>query len=244
MAACEVTAINSRISICNAVLFPIILKRSFKNGKGESDEENLLPQYHNLDESGDLGRGSMRNASGYLVLAMVQMNERSPMYELEAAREELHLPRAYEFKSYKTTPQQKRVFFQAVQSTTFQVRAVVLNKNVTSARLRQLTGDALMVELIAGLTLRAPAHEIAEDVLIVDGGTPALCREIRIRLSQECRKTKRVPPFAKIVGARSRSEDGLQLADMIAGAIRLHVTGAESEIYLSFEEKVVDFWEL
>jgi len=203
-----------------------------------------VPQYHNLDESGDLGRVTARNASGYLVLAMVQLSEHGPLYGLHAAREELALPTQYEFKSYKTTPHQKRVFFQEVRAMSFQIRAVVLDKRDASSKLEHLTGDALMIELIVGLTMRASAREIADDVLIIDGGTPALCRAVRIHLSRACRKSNRLHPFAKIVGGRSRSEDGLQLADMIAGAIRLHLIGGEGENYRSFEKKIVDLWQV
>jgi len=45
-----------------------------------------------------------------------------------------------------------------------------------------LEGDALVVELIARMTLRASPLDIANDVLIIDGGTSALCRAVRVRL--------------------------------------------------------------
>ena len=52
----------------------------------------------------------------------------------------------------------------------------------------------------------------------------------------------RVSPFAKIVGGRSQGEDGLQLADMIAGAIRQHATGESSPSYQAISSKIVDLW--
>ena len=96
--------------------------------------------------------------------------------------------------------------------------------------------------MIVRLTLRASALDIANDVLIIDGGTPALRRAVRIRLSDECRRTGRVRPFGKVVGGRSRREDGLQVADMIAGAIRQRRTGAESGYYKTFADKIADVW--
>jgi len=65
---------------------------------------------------------------------------------------------------------------------------------------------------------------------------------VRIRLSQECRKTGRVHPFSKIVGGRSKNEDGLQLADMIAGAIREYAMHGQGDYYNTFADKVVDLW--
>ena len=81
-------------------------------------------------------------------------------------------------------------------------------------------------------------------MLIIEGSTPALVRAMRIRLSEECRNTGRVRPFRKIVGGRSRREDGLQVADMVAGAIRQHITGAESDYYRTFGSKIMDLWEI
>jgi len=201
-------------------------------------------QYHNLDDSGDPGRVGIQGASSHLVLAMVQLAERTPLPEIQAAREELYLPAHYEFKYYKSTPAQKRVFFRTVSPILFRVRAIALDKTIVPVDLTSLEGDALVVELIARMTLRASPLDIANDVLIIDGGTPALCRAVRVRLSEECHRTKRVRPFSKIVGGRSWSEDGLQLADMIAGAIRQYVMGENAESYRSFETKVVDLWEI
>lgn len=203
-----------------------------------------MSQYHNLDDSGDPGRVGVQGASSHLVLAMVQLAEHTPLPEMQGAREELYLPTHYEFKYYKSTPIQRRAFFRAVESVLFRVRALALDKAALPISLAHLEGDPLTVELIVRMTLRASPLDIANDVLIIDGGTPSLCRAVRVRLSEECRKTKRVRPFGKIVGGRSRSEDGLQLADMVAGAIRQYVTGGDAEGYHSFETKVVDLWEI
>jgi len=119
---------------------------------------------------------------------------------------------------------------------------VALDKSRLSVDWVRLSGQALTVELIVRLTLRASALDIANDVLIIDGGTPALRRAVRIRLSDECRRTDRVRPFGKIVGGRSRREDGLQVADMIAGAIRQHRMGAESGYYKTFAGRIADVW--
>lgn len=170
------------------------------------------------------------------------MAEHAPIPELKAAREILHLPSLFEFKYYKTTAVQRQIFFQVVQPVPFRVRALVLDKSCMPEPLASLSGQALMVELVVGLTLRASALDIASDVLIVDGGTPAFCRALRLRFSEESRKAKRIRPFSKIVGGRSRSEDGLQLADMVAGATRQNVMDLESTYYRTFESKVVDVW--
>lgn len=137
----------------------------------------------------------------------------------------------------------KEVFFRTVDTLAFRVRAVAVDKSGLEKGFGKLSGQDFTVEFISRLTLRASALDIGSDVLIIDGAPPALCRALRIRLSAECRRAGRVRPFKKIVSGRSRNEDGLQLADMIAGAIRLHVMGIQSGYYQTFARKVADFWE-
>ena len=74
--------------------------------------------------------------------------------------------------------------------------------------------------------------------------TDALRSNLRIRLSQDCRKIRRVHPYKKIATAGSRVEDGLQLADMVAGAIRDKALGNNATYYRTFARKVVDLWEV
>ena len=86
--------------------------------------------------------------------------------------------------------------------------------------------------------------DIADDILIVDGAVPSLIRDLRVRLSAICRDEGRRRPFKKIVSADSGREDGLQLADMVAGAIMQSTKGTDVEYYQTFADKVVDLWKV
>jgi len=203
-----------------------------------------LTQYHNLDDSGDPGLNGSEGSSSHFALAMVQLAEHAPLSQLATVRQALHLSPLFEFKSYKTTPIQKDVFFKAIEAIHFRVRAVVIDKSGLEEHFTEMSGQDFTVEFISRLTLRASELDIANDVLIIDGATPVLCRALRVRLSAECRQRHRVRPFKKIVGGRSASEDGLQLADMIAGAVRQHVMQVENDYYETFANKVADLWEV
>jgi hypothetical protein len=48
----------------------------------------------------------------------------------------------------------------------------------------------------------------------------------------------------KALSGDSSRDDGLQLADMIAGAARHHAMGIESRHYRTFMSKIVDWWEI
>jgi hypothetical protein len=125
------------------------------------------------------------SASTHFALAMVQLAESAPLPELAAVRRAFHLPPTFEFKYYTSKSRQKAAFFQSIQPIPFRVRAVVIDKSRLDARFASMRGQDVMVELIARLTLRASGLDIANDVLIIDGATPALCRSLRIRLSQD-----------------------------------------------------------
>lgn len=181
-------------------------------------------------------------ASDHFALAMIQLTSRTSLPELAHARRILHLDPLLEFKYHKTRPHQKKVFFEAVESFSFRVRAAVVNKTSAEFWLSSLNGVALTMEIISRLALRASDMDIANEVLIIDGATSSFVRALRVRLSELCRQTHRVRPFKKIVGSDSRYEDGLQLADRVVGAVRTYVSNAEQNYFSSFANKVVDLW--
>ncbi|MBM3128246.1 MAG: DUF3800 domain-containing protein [Chloroflexi bacterium] len=203
-----------------------------------------MTQYHFLDDSGDPGLSGAVTSSSHLAVAIVQLTDTASLRELADVRRTFHFPPTFEFKYHKTKHRHRVAFFEAIKPIPFRARAVVVDKSNLPQEFIGLKGQALTVEFIARLVLRASPLDIANDILIVDGNTPKFIRQLRIRLSQECRKTDRVHPFNKIISRDSGREDGLQVADMIAGAVRQYVMGVEREYYQAFASKVVDLWRI
>ena len=203
-----------------------------------------MTQYHFLDDSGDPGLEGKSGSSSHFVLAMVQLPQRAPLAELESVRWMFHLPVAFEFKYYRTKPRQKIAFFEAVGDVPFRVRAVVVHKAEFIRGLNTQSGADFTIRFIVGLTLRSSELDIANDYLVVDGATRAFLQTLRIRFSYESRRLGRVRPFEKIVGGRSSSNEELQLADMIAGAVRQYVSGEDTTCYRMFASKIVDLWQI
>ncbi len=198
--------------------------------------------YHFLDDSGDPGLSGVASSSSHFVLAMVQLAERVSLPELVMARQMLHLVPTFEFKYHSANLRQKTIFFEEIQAVPFWVRAVAVDKSSLIARqFTRLEGQDLAVELISQLIYRA---EIANDTLIIDGVPSLFLQQLRIRLSERSRQLHRERPFKKIVSSDSKREHGLQLADMIAGAIRHHTMGLRNDYYDTFKTKVTDLWEI
>ncbi|MEK7809520.1 MAG: DUF3800 domain-containing protein [Chloroflexota bacterium] len=203
-----------------------------------------MTQYHYLDESGDPGMAGLESSSRYFAIALVQVVDNASLTELSAVRQKFHFPNTFEFKYHGTRPAIKESFFASLRSVPFRVRAVVIDKSLIPSRYAGFTGQQFVVEFITRLALRANPLDLAKDILIIDAGTPAFCRALRIKLSAESRLIKRRTPFSKIVGGNSKKEDGLQIADMIAGAVRQYISGGEKNYYRMFADKVIDLWEV
>lgn len=203
-----------------------------------------MTQYFFVDESGDPGLHGVAGSSSCFVVAMVQLPNRAPLDSLAHMRQVLGFPDTFEFKYHKTASAPKDLFFSEVLSIPFQVRTVVVDKKKLLLNWRHLLPQDFVIDLIIQMTFRASELDIANELLIVDGATPAFCRSLRVQFTDRCKQQKRIRPFKHIVGANSRNEDGLQLADMIAGAIRLHAMGGSSDHFYSISQRIVDLWEL
>ncbi len=203
-----------------------------------------MTQYYFLDESGDPGLDGSASSSSHFVIAMAQLSERKPLTELAVVRREFHLPSIFEFKYQKTTAAQKSVLFRSIQAIPFRVRAVAIDKSGLQKQFGSVSGQDFIIEFVAKLTLRASDMDIANDILIIDGATRGYLRALRIRISKECRQLKRVRPFKKIISADSKRDDGLQVADLIVGAVRDYVAKGEDRYFRTFASKVVDLWEI
>lgn len=203
-----------------------------------------MTQYHHVDESGDPGLSSKKKGSTYFVFAMVQLPSRDGISQFADLRRELHLPVGFEFHYKKMSARQKTCFFDAISKLPYRARAIYLDKDSCSVPIRSLNGLDLTVEMITRLVLRASPLDIAEDILVLDAAPPLMRKKLRIRLTEECQRIDRVRPFKKIVSAASSSEEGLQLADMLAGAIRQHIMHENNIYFATFENRVVDLYQL
>ncbi len=139
---------------------------------------------------GDPGLEGEAGSSSHFVIAMVQLPERIPLYPLARVRKTLGLSPTFEFKYYKTATAPKDRFFRDVLSIPFRVRAVIVNKLQLQSNWRCLSPQELTIHLIIQLTFRASELDIANEILIIDGATPAFCRSLRVQFTDHCKTAK------------------------------------------------------
>lgn len=200
-----------------------------------------MAQYFFVDESGDAGLNNSKGST-YYVIAMAQLSNREPVTELMALRKELNLSPNFEFHFYKMNSKQKDEFFQAIRPLSFRVRAAALIKSHTPLEFRALGSVELATQLLVNLTLRASPLDIANDILVLDDAPDSFVQSLRIHFTQAYKRVKRDRPFKKIVSSKSKNDDGLQIADMIAGAVRKFVLEDDAAYFQTLSPKVVDLW--
>ena len=199
-----------------------------------------MTQYYHIDESGDPGLVSGKKSSAYFVIAMVQLPSREVIPQLVDLREAFHLPPDFEFHYKKMSIRQKVGFFESIANFPYRVRAIYLDKASFFLAGQPPDSADLIVEMITRLVLRASPLDITDDVLILDAAPPSIRTKLRIRLSEDCHRLERPRLFKKIISADSSNEEGLQLADMVAGAIRQYVMHEEDRFFLAIGKRVVD----
>lgn len=96
------------------------------------------------------------------MLALVRLPERSPLPEMKALRQKLHLRETFEFKFHRLTSLQKRSFFAAMSQVEFIARVAVFDKTYIGQRWRRMSSQHFMVEAICGLAMRTPAKEVVD----------------------------------------------------------------------------------
>ncbi len=200
--------------------------------------------YAFMDESGDAGSNVRKGASPHFVLVLVETTEPDQLRDaLEQLRVRLNLPREFEFHYSEThMPWARAGFFALLSSLEMRVRAAVLDKSKLpkeAARWRKLE---MYEYVLSELVKRSRPAELRDAILIVDGerasGNEPFLRGLRQAMSALGEKQHRGRIFKAIVLKQAKREDGLQYADMIAGAIAEGVKHGESPYDMAIAEKL------
>lgn len=172
-----------------------------------------------IDESGDTGRKINQGSSKYFVVILVLFEDHEDAVacdqKISILRQELHLPEYYEFKFNKMRRDQREMFFKAVLPFSFFYFGVVINKDP-----QQLYGEGFNVKesfykYACSLVFENAKPYLRDAIVVIDGsGSRGFKRQLQSYLK---RKTSGLIRKVKIQS--SHSNNLLQLADMVAGAV-------------------------
>lgn len=172
-----------------------------------------------IDESGDTGRKIDQGSSRYFVVVLVLFEDHDEALTCDQRigelRKELKIPEWKEFKFSKMRRDQRETFFKAVFPFSFFYFGIVINKDP-----RKLYGDGFGVKesfykYACSLVFENAKPYLRSASVIIDGSGS---REFKRQL-QSYLKRKTSGLIRKVKIQSSHSNNLLQLADMIAGAV-------------------------
>jgi hypothetical protein len=199
--------------------------------------------YAFMDESGDAGSSVRKGASPHFVLVLVETTDPEQLHiALDNLREKLNLARHFEFHYHKTQMSWARAgFFALLRSLDVRVRAAVLDKTklTTAERWRK---QQMYEYILSELVKRSAPSDLHDAILVIDGerqtSNEPFLRGLRQAMTRLGEMQHRGRIFKSIVLKEAKREDGLQFADMIAGAIADGVKHGESPYDLAIAEKL------
>ncbi|MCL2085604.1 DUF3800 domain-containing protein [Candidatus Saccharibacteria bacterium] len=199
-----------------------------------------------IDDSGDPGFKFNRNSGKHFVVCCIIFNN-SHNAEFAGAgikvlKDKLGWKQEREFKFNRASPEQKKAFFENIKLYDFKVRAVIIDKTKIKEPLLKKSDSFYRFAIKEVL---ARHNDMREAKIYLDGSSGKNYRKQSASyLRKELNKTiRRMAEFRTV---SSRSDTLIQLADMIAGAIRRKYDKTKSDKvnclrYIS--DKIEDIWE-
>lgn len=186
-----------------------------------------------IDESGDTGFKIEKGSSRYFVIVLVSFEENEEAIacdqRIQLLKRELKLPESFEFKFNKLRKDQRIKFFEAVLPYTFFYYGIVINKKPD-----KLYGDGFKIKesfykYTCSLVFENAKPYLKDATIIIDGSGS---REFKRQLTTYLRKKVGTSIIRKVKIQASHNNNLIQLADMVAGAIRRNYTSkSDKEIY-------------
>lgn len=193
-----------------------------------------------VDWSGDPGVGP--KSQPLCIMAVVAYDDPALGVALTKLRAHKGKPNDFEFHYTDIDDRQLKDDFMAAVAHTFVGRIVVYDKDAMVTRDAWGRDTALLVQLIIQGVLLLPKGTITGAKMTIDGKreVKALERTLRPALSAALRAHDVDDRVSKIRHAPSVGHDGLQLADMIGGAVREAIKrGAKETVFLRRAHTVV-----
>ncbi len=191
-----------------------------------------------VDWSGDAGAVTKPAATTYFALAVVAYEEKELSAILAQLRSDQRLPEHFEYHFAQGPSKTDRVrhdFMRAINHV--DLRAAILSGSKTALSLsKHHQGLAFLTASICDLLTELPRDRTAGVSLVIDGTkgeTKQLCERIMSRIKAWPERPNRPR------GMGSHQCDGIQLADMLAGAARHKVSDKTPDYLEPLMAKVI-----
>lgn len=199
-----------------------------------------------IDDSGDPGFKTNNGASRMFVIACVifddDVDAEFASASIRLLKKQLGWKQEREFKFHRASEEHKKLFFKNAKKYSFRIRATVVDKTrVAEPRLKK--SDSFYDFVILSTLQRCSLMKNASIKLDGSGS-----KDFRRRSTSNLRKSLNngeLHRVASFIFADSRNDNLIQLADMVAGAIRVKFDPdkkAKVDYFSKFKDKVDDIW--
>ncbi|MDD5147720.1 MAG: DUF3800 domain-containing protein [Candidatus Daviesbacteria bacterium] len=198
-----------------------------------------------MDESGDTGFKFSKTSSRFFVLVIIIFDSLADAEKANEAvkeiRKELKLPENFEFKfSTGTSDKYKKVFLQKLSKFNFRYRTVIVDKTILAKQNPIYPKDSLYMIVADHLFLRAESR-MKNASIFIDRISKSFVDDfngyLRKRLNTNIEKI-----IGRLKHQDSKSNNLLQLADMVCGAIYRKYNRGEEKFYKIIKKREEDLW--
>jgi len=180
-----------------------------------------LRDYRFIDWSGDSGFKFALGSSIYLAFCLVSSQDYGTLRRgLMSLREQLGLPGVFEFHFAETSIAVRMAFFVTLLNLPWNAVVLLVDKRELPGEFKKMQEPVLYGHFISYLVADAPLSVVRVKRLLVDESRKQtqLLRGMRIAMSPVLR-ARGIQQTPKVRGEPAHRWDGLQLADMLAGAV-------------------------
>ena len=195
------------------------------------------------DEAGDASLNFAKGASRYFVVAVIATQDADGLRAvLEDLRERENFSQGFEFHFNSLTSEKLREkTLPALKNADFKAWALVVDKTIIPKPLRALTGMELYLFMVAELISLIPANIREKGTLILDEVGSAEAALVQFRRMLKAQNIRH--GFSRIFFRRSRSEDLIQVADLVAGSILRRDAKKDHEAFDYIKDKLVNVFD-
>ncbi|HSW88418.1 MAG TPA: DUF3800 domain-containing protein [Candidatus Saccharimonadales bacterium] len=185
-----------------------------------------------IDDSGDAGFKLDKGSTLFFVIVCVIFDDDLEALKVKVAikecRRKLRFPDTVEFKFFKSSDEVRKVFLQIVNPFRFRVRAIVIDKSkIRSDELKNNKNS--FYSYVIKMVLQHSNDTILNAKIRIDGsGDRAFKKSFLTYLRKQLNsRQKIVMKNCKLID--SKSDELIQVADMIAGSIRRSYDKSKTE---------------
>lgn len=200
--------------------------------------------YAYADESGDTGYVFDRGSSKHFVLVVILPEQpEQTIDQLLALRRSLGKAETYEFHFHQADESIRSAFFKAISELPVTTLASVIHKQYAPTDFRRLGKVGVYSHALAGLSLRAP-FSLKDCKLHLDGKGKQreFLQALKSNIRWACRVTNRTEQSFQEIRLLQSAHPLIQYADMVTGAISVHVNNGNSRWVEMLNQQIKLVW--